>query len=656
MNIKNILLGKPLKNSEISHEKLSKVWGLPIMASDAVSSVAYAGEEILLVLTPVIGLASFRIAPLVTLPIILLLLILIVSYSQVIDRYPMGGGAYNVTKENLGKYPSLVVAASLVTDYIMTVAVSVSSAAAAITSAFPSLLRFKVEIALLFIIILTLGNLRGIRESSKVFGMPTYIFIGSMGVMIIVGLIRLAMSNLQPLEYAPGNIDLVSRNFSSSMMGLSLVLVLHAFASGCTALTGVEAVSDAVPSFKAPSQHNAKVVLYMLGAVNVFIFGGTIILASKLHVMPLKNITVVSQIASAVFGNTVFSFMYYIIQLFTALILVLAANTAYNGLPVLLYILAHDGYMPRQFAHRGTKLSFSNGIMFICIVACLLILLFNADTHRMIPLYTIGVFISFTLCQYGMVQNWIRSKGKGWRYKLFINGFGALMTFIGTCVVVYIKFLEGAWIVIVSIPIIMAFMIYVSRHYRYVGKQLELKYFYPYYEDTKAGSSQCIVLMQTINKSLLKSLNYAKSISDNTTVLHICRHPEHAEELRKQWESLNIPVPLEIVLTPYRDIMKPFDDYIWAREEKLKHGEFISVIIVKFVTEHWYDNLLHTQTTYFFERMLSKHKNVTSTIMPFHYSPVVKSDASLSNLEQNKKSMPCKTKIIMYDDEKDNNK
>lgn len=654
MNIKDIVLGKPLKSSDISHEKLSKVWGLPVMASDAVSSVAYAGEEILLVLTPVIGVASFRIAPLVTLPIILLLLVLIISYSQVIDRYPMGGGAYNVTKENLGKYPSLVVAASLVTDYIMTVAVSVSSASAAITSAFPSLLQYKIYIALLFIAIITIGNLRGIRESSKVFGMPTYIFIASMGIMIIVGFIRLVTHNLQPLAYTPGDVNLVSNNFNASMAGLSLALILHAFSSGCTALTGVEAVSDAVPSFKAPSQHNAKMVLFMLGAVNVFIFGGTTVLEASLHVMPLQNVTVISQIAHAIFGNTYFSFMYYVIQMFTALILILAANTAYSGLPVLLYILAHDNFVPRQFAHRGTKLSFSNGIMFIFIIAGLLIVGFRADTHKMIPLYTIGVFISFTLCQFGMVKCWIRTKDKGWNYKVWINGFGTLMTFIGTCVVIYNKFLDGAWMIIFSIPAIMAFMIYVNRHYTYVGKQLELKRFYPYHDDTKVGSGQCIVLMQTINKSLLKSLNYAKSISNNTMALHICRHPDHAQQLRRQWESLNIPIPLEIVLTPYRSIMKPFDDYIWAREAKLRHGEFISVIIVKFVTDHWYDNLLHSQTTYFFERILSKHKSVASTIMPFHYNPSdVKYDAVPSAPDKDKETAPCKAKITAYEGRSD---
>ncbi|MDP4153023.1 MAG: APC family permease [Bacillota bacterium] len=617
INVKDILLGKPLKNSDIKHEKLSKLWGLPIMASDAVSSVAYAGEEILLVLVPAIGMNAFGVAPLVTLPIILLLLILIFSYSQIIDHYPSGGGAYNVSKENLGKYPSLLAASSLVVDYIMTVAVSISSATAAITSAFPSLLKHTVPIALFFLALITLGNLRGIRESSKIFGMPTYIFIFSMAIMIVTGLIGLATGALHPIIYP----ESVTKSLTNSMTGLSLVLLLHAFASGCTALTGVEAVSNAIPNFKEPSQKNAKNILYMLGGVIIFIFGGTTILEVQLHVVHVEGVTVVSQIAQAVFGDSAFYFMYYIIQIFTALILILAANTAYNGLPLLLYILARDNYVPRQFAHRGTKLSFSNGIMFIFIIASLLMIQFRADTHRLIPLYTIGVFISFTLSQYGMVKRWLRTKENGWQHKMWINAFGALMTFIGTCVVVSIKFKAGAWMVIIAIPIIMAMMIYVNNHYSQIAKELELKDFNPYYKNTGKKTSQCIVLVQTINKSLLKSLNYANTISDNITALHVCRHPEHAEELRKQWDSLNIPVKLEIVLTQYQDIIKPFNEYIKNREANLGHGENLSVIIIKFVTDHWYDSIMHNQTTYFLEKILSKHKNVSSIIMPFHYNP-----------------------------------
>lgn len=614
MKIKDILLGKPLKNTDIKEQKLSRGWGLPLMASDAVSSVAYAGEEILLVLVPVIGLGAFHFVPWITLSIICLLLILIFSYSQIIDHYPNGGGAYIVSKENLGKYPSLLAAASLVVDYIMTVAVSVSSAAEAIVAAFPMVAPYKVWIAIAFVLLITLGNLRGIRESARLFGTPTYIFIGSMVLLIVVGFIRTITGNLHPIAYHPS----MTQSLSTSMAGLSIALVLRAFASGCSALTGVEAVSNAIPNFKEPAQRNAKHILYMLGGIIVFLFGGTMLLELHLKVLPTAGSTVLAQLGSAVFGNSI---LFYVLQLFTAIILILAANTAYNGLPLLLYLLAHDGYVPRQFSNRGTKLSFSNGIMFICVAAVLLIVVFGASTHALIPLYSVGVFISFTLSQYGMFRKWNKVRDKGWQHKMWINGFGALLTAVGVVVEISTKFTEGAYMIVIAIPVLMILMTYVERHYSKVGHELRLEKFYPYYDKTAERSTQVIVLMQSINKSLLKSLNYANSISDHITALHICRHPEHARQLQEEWAKLDIPVKLEVVLTPYQDIISPLDKYIHRREAALKHGETLSVIIIKFVSEHWYDVILHNQTTYFLERVLSKHKNVSSIILPFHYNP-----------------------------------
>lgn len=616
-NVKDILLGKPLKNSQISSQKLSRTWGLPIMASDAVSSVAYAGEEILLVLVPVAGYAAFNFVPYVVIPIILLLLILVFSYRQIIDHYPNGGGAYIVSRENLGEFPSLLAASALVIDYIMTVAVSISSSTDAIVAAFHVLEPYKVLISLACILIITFGNLRGLRESAKLFGLPTYIFIGSMGLMIIVGFFRLATGSLHPLSYSQAQIGAIFPK--STLEGIGILLLLKAFASGCSALTGVEAVSNAVPNFTDPSQKHAKQILLMLAGVIVFIFGGTATLMIALKVVPLRafNITAVSQLAHAVFGN---SFMFYEIQIFTSLILILAANTAYNGLPLLLSILAHDGYVPRQFSHRGAKLSFSNGIMFICVISCLLIIQFKSDTHKLIPLYSVGVFISFTLSQYGMVIKWIKMHDKGWRYKMLINAFGALATAVGAVVVFSEKFKEGAWMLAIAVPVIILLMYYVNRHYREVAKELVISSFRPYYKGESAHPTQCVVLVHGISKALLKSLNYANTISKDITALHICRHPEHAEELRKQWDELQIPIKLDIILTQYRDIIKPLDTYIIGREKKLDHGENLSVIITKFISEHWYDVILHNQTPYFIERILSRHKNVSTIIIPFYYT------------------------------------
>lgn len=610
--IKKLLLGKPLKNNEISHQKLSKLWGLPIMASDAVSSVAYAIEEILLVLIPIAGILAFKFIPYITISILLLLLILVLSYSQIIDHYPNGGGAYAVAKENLGKIASLVVASALIVDYIMTVAVSISSSTAALSSAFPALQDYKVVVSLVCVIFITLINLRGIREASNIFGLPTYIFIFSMLSLIIVGCFKLFTGTLQPVSYSTPVIP------AETVKGIGMILLLRAFSSGCSAMTGIEAVSNSIPSFENPAQKNAKLILYMLGGIIIFIFGGTSILAINLHVAPSDGHTVLSQMASAVFGH---GFMYYIIQIFTSIILILAANTAYNGLPQLLYILAHDGYVPRQFSSRGTKLSFSNGILFICIVSSLLIIAFKSETHRLIPLYSVGVFVSFTLAQYGMFKKWRVIKEKGWRYKSLINGFGALVTLVVSIIVFLTKFSHGAWILAIAMPILMFIMYFIHKHYSFVAKQLRLDEFNPYYrEEKKPSSTQCIILVHDINKPFLKSLNYANSISNDIIALHVCRHPEHAKQLRKQWEKFNIPIKLVIIETPYRDIIKPLDDYLWKRESELKSGENISVISVKFVTAHWYDTILHNQTTYFLEKHLSKHKNVSTVILPFHYN------------------------------------
>lgn len=611
INLKNFILGKPLKNDEIQHERLSRTWGLPIMSSDAVSSVAYAIEEILIVLIPVAGMAAFNFVSWVVVPIMLLLLIIIFSYLQIIDNYPQGGGAYAVLKETLGEKASLLTASALIVDYIMTVAVSISASSAAITSAFPALSEHTVGISILSAALITFINLRGVREASKIFGMPTYIFIGCMAVLIITGMIKLFTGNLHQISYPESVIPY------DTVKGVGAVILLKAFSSGCSAMTGVEAVSNSVPSFKDPAVKNAKSILITLGLIIVFIFSGTSILAVKLKVMPMEGHTVLSQISSAVFGHSV---IYYIIQIFTSLILLLAANTAYNGLPQLLYILAHDGYVPRQFSTRGTKLSFSNGIMFIFVAASLLIIAYKADVNGLIALYSVGVFISFTVAQLGMLKKWLNTKSKGWRHKFIVNGVGALTTFIVSVIVLFTKFTDGAWILVIAIPFLMTLMLLIKKHYTFVGKQLSLKKFRPYYkEKSDERSSQCILLVHDINKPFLKAINYANAIFDEITAVHVCRHPEHAEELRKKWDELQIPVKLEIIETPYREIIKPLDNYLWKKEKQLKHGENISVIIIKFVSEHWFDGILHNPTTYFLEKNLSLHKNISTIILPFHY-------------------------------------
>jgi len=427
--IKNALLGKSLRSDEIKHERLSRRWGLPILASDAVSSVAYAVEEIIIVLVPLLGFAAFVYVPGVAGAIILLLLLLVFSYSQIISHYPNGGGAYIVSKENLGEKPALISAAALMVDYILTVAVSISSSTMAIVAAVPSLDPYRIEISVGCILIVTLINLRGMRESSKIFGIPTYAFIFAMCIMITVGLFKLFSGTLMPISYTPDQLSGVLPN--QAFQGIMVLLLLRAFSSGCSALTGVEAVSNAVPAFKTPEQRNARHVLYLLAGIIVVVFGGTIMLAVNLHVVHIEGTTVVAQIAQAIFGR---NFFYYFVQLTTSLILIIAANTAYNGLPLLLYLLAHDQYVPRQFSQRGAKLSFSNGILFISVVAIFLVIVFHSDPHHLMPLYSVGVFISFTLSQYGMFRKWLREKKTGWQYKSLINIFGAVVTGAGSLI------------------------------------------------------------------------------------------------------------------------------------------------------------------------------------------------------------------------------
>ena len=612
-NLKDILLGRALANDQLKGEKLSRTWGLPIMASDAVSSVAYAVEEILLALVPVLGILAVQYVALISVPIIVLLLMLIFSYSQIINHYPKGGGAYVVSKENFGRIPSLLAASCLIVDYILTVAVSISSSTAAITSAFPVLASHKSLIAIIFISVITLINLRGVSESSKIFGVPTYLFIATMIILIITGFVRIITGSISPIDYSAAQ-ELIPQN---ALSAITLLLFFRAFASGCSALTGVEAVSDAVPSFREPSTKTARHVLYMLGTIIIFVFGGTCFLASTLKVVPMPGVTVMSQMADAVFGKGI---MFYLLQFTTALILLLAANTAYNGLPILLAILSKDRYLPLQFGHRGTKLSFSNGIMFIFIFGAILLLVFGADTHALIPFYAVGVLVSFTISQFGMFIKWIKIKEKGWQYKCIINGVGAFVTFIGSVVVFAMKFLSGAWVLIIVIPLIMLFMAYTHNYYWKFNKAISSEGLDYHYEASKSRDTlPCIVLIHNMNKASLKTLEYAQNISSNITALHISTTPEHTEKLKKEWQDFKIGVPLNIISAPYRDILLPLDKYISEYESKLEKKQNLTVVLTKFVGNGWHNNLFHNQTTFFILGKLDKHRNVATLVVPYIY-------------------------------------
>lgn len=615
VNLKKFLLGDALKDDQLKNQKLSRLWGLPIMASDAVSSVAYAVEEILMALMPALGLMAVNYVGLVSVPIILLLLILIFSYSQIISHYPNGGGAYVVSKENFGKKASLLAATCLIIDYIMTVAVSISSSTAAILSVYPNLEPYRIPISLICVGAITLINLRGVGESSKIFGIPTYAFIFSMMALIFTGVFRFFSGNLAPIQYEPAQI---SHLLSQNIQGMSLAVFLCAFSSGCSALTGVEAVSNAIPSFKEPSQKTAKQVLFMLGGIIAVIFGGTSFLATILKVVPLEGKTVLSQMGTMIFGNGI---MFYILQLTTSLILLLAANTSYSGLPILLAILAKDHYMPVQFSQRGTKLSFSNGIMFIFAVSSFLLIIFNADTHKLIPFYSVGVFVSFTISQFGMFVKWMRFKSPGWQYKSIINGVGALVTFIGSIVVFTTKFSHGSWALLIVAPLLMLFMDATHKHYlRFLKGISVLGYDYKYKESVSSDVFPCVVLINKINMAALKTLDYANKITSNLTALHISVSHEETKRLQRQWENLKIGVPLKIIYTPYRDIVTPIREYIKERSEHLEEGENLTVVLTRISGNDFLNKLYHNQTTFFIEKELRKYENVATILVPYFYN------------------------------------
>ena len=564
---------------------------------------------------PALGLMAVNYVGLVSVPIILLLLILIFSYSQIISHYPNGGGAYVVSKENFGKKASLLAATCLIIDYIMTVAVSISSSTAAILSVYPNLEPYRIPISLICVGAITLINLRGVGESSKIFGIPTYAFIFSMMALIFTGVFRFFSGNLAPIQYEPAQI---SHLLSQNIQGMSLAVFLCAFSSGCSALTGVEAVSNAIPSFKEPSQKTAKQVLFMLGGIIAVIFGGTSFLATILKVVPLEGKTVLSQMGTMIFGNGI---MFYILQLTTSLILLLAANTSYSGLPILLAILAKDHYMPVQFSQRGTKLSFSNGIMFIFAVSSFLLIIFNADTHKLIPFYSVGVFVSFTISQFGMFVKWMRFKSPGWQYKSIINGVGALVTFIGSIVVFTTKFSHGSWALLIVAPLLMFFMDATHKHYlRFLKGISVLGYDYKYKESVSSDVFPCVVLINKINMAALKTLDYANKITSNLTALHISVSHEETKRLQKQWENLKIGVPLKIIYTPYRDIVTPIREYIKERSEQLEEGENLTVVLTRISGNDFLNKLYHNQTTFFIEKELRKYENVATILVPYFYN------------------------------------
>jgi amino acid transporter len=609
--IKRILLGRPIATAEEMQERLSKKLALPVFSADAISSTAYATEEILLALAAA-GAMALGYSIWVSLGVAFLLAIVALSYMQTVHAYPSGGGSYIVARENLGLSPGLVAAASLMVDYVMTVAVSTASGVAALTSAFPTLYEYRMYICVGVVVVVALANLRGMRESGTLFAFPTYAFVLLCGGLVVVGLVRWAMGDLpQVVSHAPGE----------AVQGLTLFLILKAFSGGCSAMTGTEAISNAVPAFKPPESRNAAMTLGIMAAILGFLLVGVTALSKILHVAPFADgsDTVLSQVGRAVYGNG--GVLYFALQIATMAILFLGANTSYAGFPRLSSVLARDGLMPRQFMNRGDRLVFSNGIVGLTIAAIAVIVIFKAQTHRMIPLYAVGVFLSFTLSQSGMVVHWFRLRTNGWQRRAVMNGIGATLTGVVAVVIAVTKFVHGAYIVVIAIIVLIALFYTVRTHYKKVAHFLE-----PQTPEQLERLGQVaisrprttvVLFVSQVNELTARSLALGRGLSpDDFHAVTIASNPEGVKALQRTWEHMEIDVPLLVVDSPYREFTRPAVEYIRSLRPSANHT--VTVIIPEFVVEHWWENFLHNQNALRLKAALLGVPWVVVISIPFH--------------------------------------
>ncbi|MCD2441264.1 APC family permease [Agromyces sp. SYSU K20354] len=647
---KNWIIGDPLPTEKLEGQLLKKRFALPIFASDPLSSVAYAPQELLMILT-IGGLAFLSFAPWVALAVVVLLVTVVASYRQLIRAYPSGGGDYEVAHRNLGEKSGLVVASALLVDYVMTVVVSVASGVDNIISAIPELNPFRVELAVVFVIILAAVNLRGVSESSRAFAVPTYLFIGSVFVMVVVGLTRTLLGDAPVASSAAYGVEAESLGQAAVIL-----LLLRSFASGCSALTGVEAISNGVPAFRLPKVRNAQMTLVLMGGIAIVLFAGltTLALVSQVHYAedPCHLIgwaecatepqpSLMAQVAAATFGGS--SVFFYVIQAATALVLLLAANTAFNGFPLLGSVLARDGYAPKSLSTRGDRLIYSNGVVILALAASVILVVFQANLTVLIQLYIIGVFVSFTLGQTGMVRHWLRElrglrhpkprSGTSARSKatyradadrapltrgamvraLIINAIGAAMTAVVLIVVTVTKFTHGAWIVFVLMPVLFLLMMGVHRYYRDVEKEIEVD------PTTTFGSAgdHAIVLVGRMQKPTLKALDYAIAARhDSLEAVHVSLDEDETKRLKKAWAKQNIHVKLRILSSPYRDLSHPLIQYIKGRREEFG-SEVVTVYMPQYIVGHWWESLLHNHKARRIRQKLMLVHGVTVALVPW---------------------------------------
>jgi amino acid transporter len=620
--IKRVLIGPRLHSADAPHQTISKKIGLAVFASDALSSTAYATDEILIVLF-LAGAGALTYSLPIAIAIITLLAIVTISYEQTIHAYPGGGGAYIVARDNLGEGPAQTAGAALLTDYILTVAVSISSGVAQITSAFSELYPWRVWIALGMILIMTLINLRGVKESGNAFSLPTYFFLGMTSFTLLVGFYRYFTGALSPITG-------VEAMHYAEFQPLTLFLILKAFSSGCTALTGVEAISNGITAFKEPRSRNAGNTLIAMTAILSIIFFSVTFLAGKAHAVPSHSETIFSQIGRAIYGNG--HPLYLTLLGGTTLILIMAANTAYADFPRLAALQAGDSFLPKQLTYRGSRLVFTYGIAALAGLASLLIVVFRAETTALIPLYAIGVFMSFTLSQAGMAVRWWKC-GKlkpgdeliqigstlhydpRWKLKLIVNGFGAICTFVIMIVFAVTKFTSGAWVVVALIPSLVFVFFRIHHHYKELAAKLSLD---SYGAPPRLRRHRVIVPVSSVHRGTLEALNYARSLSPDVTAVHIAIDPAEADKIRAKWDRWGDGVRLHIIQSPYRLLLEPLLDYIREVAALRQRFEMLTVVVPEFVPAHGWHNLLHMQTAFLLRLGLLGLRKIVITEVPYH--------------------------------------
>lgn len=639
-SVKRLLVGRPLPTDHAHHSRLPKIIALPVFASDALSSTAYASQEIMLVLMLTVlaahdasSMGHLRDVLYIGFAIGALLIIVAVSYRQTVFAYPSGGGSYIVAKDNLGTVPGLIAAAALMTDYVLTVSVSIAAGVAAITSAFEGLLPYTLWLCLICIVGIMVANLRGLKESGSVFAVPTYTFVLSMSFLLVFGFYRYFHGTL--VQYQPG-----ASFVNPQVQALTPFLLLRAFSSGCAALTGIEAISNGVPAFRPPESRNASITLMWMAGILVTLFLGINILTYLTGAYPGLEVhqqgahmvaamdhghlaepveTLISVLARRTFDGTVLSWFYYVVQATTASILILAANTAFADFPRLASILARDRFLPRPLSNIGDRLVFSNGIFALALFSCVLTALFGGSVTRLISLYAVGVFLSFTLSQAGMVVHWFKLRTPRWQLSATVNAVGATATLVVTLIITITKFMGGAWIVVLVIPCIVMMLLKIHRHYLSVAAQLSMEHYQP----QQGARHYVLVLASDMHRGVIPALQYARSISLDARALHVAVDPSNQARLRARWQRYARGIPLVILPSPYRSLVEPVLDYI----RKLQQQEpncLITMVIPEFLPSGWWPQFLHGQAGLVLTLRLRFWRGVVVTNVPYHVESYVK--------------------------------